>query len=137
MAYISDVRILTTDKGYKELQNFIDSYLTEDDKKYNLLYNADVNVAKNKYVYLGWNQVKWYENSEKYKEVQAIVKGLQHLKDNDISYRFSKFGQYYDDYEEEIFNSDYGKTSLPNIAYERYFNDDEVINDMKQTSYKL
>lgn len=46
MAYVSDVRILTTENGYNELRKFVDSYLTDEDKKYNLLYNADVNICK-------------------------------------------------------------------------------------------
>ena len=137
MAYVSDVRILTTENWYNELRKFVDSYLTDEDKKYNLLYNADVNICKNKLVYLGWNDVKWYEQSDKFKEVQAILKGLQHLKDNDISYRYSKFGQFYDDYEEEIFDSDYKTKNLPLISYERYFDDNNMLNILNDKAIEL
>lgn len=92
---------------------------------------------QNKLVYLGWNDVKWYEQSDKFKEVQAIFKGLQHLKDNDISYRYSKFGQYYDDYEEEIFDSDYKTKNLPLISYERYFDDNNMLNILNDKAIEL
>lgn len=95
MGYRSDVRIITSKDGFEELSKFVEEYLKDKDD-YNLLKNLEVDV-KNKQCYIGWNFVKWYDG---YDDVDAIMKGLEHLGENEYSYRFMRIGESYDDIEE-------------------------------------
>ena len=102
MGYRSDVRIMISKKGYDELKKYTDNYLFEKNWGYgNLLNEFDVRAVNNDTVYLGWNDIKWYDY-EDYEDVNAIVYGLKHLEENDYSYRFARLGEDYDDYEENI-----------------------------------
>ena len=98
MGYRSDVRIVTSKKGFKELTKFVNDYM-KDKNEYNLLDNIQ-HKTDNKYsCYFGWDYVKWYQES--YDGVIAIMKGLEHLKDNNYSYRYSRIGEDYDDYDDD------------------------------------
>ena len=130
MGYRSDVRIVTTKKGYEELKKFNDNYLSKQKgEQYNLLDNCDIKMENDYSYYFGWNWVKWYEGS--YPDVDAIVEGLQHLKDNDLSYRFARMGESYDDYEEYSYESE--KEEEQDLEYPstlREFDDDYIIQNM-------
>ena len=131
MGYRSDVRIVTSRKGYEELKKHIQDYYKENDipkdYQFDLLNNTNV-MERNKYqVYLGWNNIKWYG----YPDVSAIEDGLSKLKDNDMSYRFARIGENYDDYEEYSHESLNEKEQDLDYPYmERYFNDDSIIDRM-------
>src|SRR5574344_801960 len=100
MGYRSNVRIMISKKGYDELKKYTDNYLFEKNWEYgNLLNNFDIRAVNNDSVYLGWNDIKWYDY-EDYEDVNAIVYGLKYLEENDYSYRFARLGEDYDDYEE-------------------------------------
>ena len=75
MGYRSDVRIVTSKRGYNELKKSIQDYYKENDipkdYQFDLLNNTNV-MEINKYqVYLGWNNIKWYG----YPDVDAIEDG--------------------------------------------------------------
>lgn len=131
MGYRSDVRIITTRKGFRELKRFVDNYLKgKEDYKYNLLNDLDINEETKYAKYIGWNSVKWYEFSD-FEDVNAIMEGLQHLKEKDFSYRFARIGESYDDYDEHYYESDKEKEQdleYPSVC--RYFDDEYVKNNM-------
>ena len=116
MGYRSDVRIITTKRGYDELRKFTDKY------------------AK----YIGWNSIKWYEyGGSDYEDVNAIMEGLQHLKEQDLSYRYARIGESYDDYDEHYYESENEEEQdLEYPSMERYFDDEYVIDNMKSVEEK-
>jgi hypothetical protein len=127
MGYRSDVRILTTKKGYKELKNFTENY-TKEKNCYNLLNNPEIFNKNNTCCYIGWNYLKWYED---YSEVDAIIKGLDYLKEKDISYRLAVCGEDYSDYQEDIYNSkreNFVDLDYPSLI--REFDDEYIIDNM-------
>lgn len=131
MGYRSDVRIITTKKGFDELNNYVKKYLKEKgDYDYNLLDNLKFKAENDYAVYFGWNYLKWYEG---YDSVDAIVDGLNHLKENNMSYRFARLGESYDDYEEESFESDLEEEQdLDYPSMLREFDDSYVIEEMNR-----
>ena len=135
MGYRSDVRIVTSKKGFKELTKFVNDYM-KDKNEYNLLYNIQ-NKTDNKYsCYFGWDYFKWYQES--YDGVIAIMKGLEHLKDNNYSYRYSRIGENYDDYDEHYFESDIEEEQdLEYPSFIRGFDDDYVIENMKKVDKEM
>lgn len=132
MGYRSDVRIITTKKGYKELKKYTDEYIKKmnySDK--NLLDISESFGDSKSSKYFGWNDIKWYEDCD-YIGVDAIMSGLKHLKDNDYSYRFARLGENYTDYDENNFSSiNKEKMSLPYICLNRNFDDSYVSKNLK------
>ena len=63
MGYRSDIRIVTSKKGFDKLKEYVSDYLKKEkkDDSYNLLNDFTV-YKENKYqVYFGWNYLKLYE----------------------------------------------------------------------------
>lgn len=125
LGYRSDVRIITSKKGYDELKKYVDTYLKKRDISYNLLDDCDVFKYNDKECYFGWNSVKWYDHSEGYEDVTAIEEGIEHLEEKDFSYRMSILGEDYDDYEERYHNGK-EKNYLSDVPFCRYFDDEEI-----------
>lgn len=132
MGYRSDIRIMTTKKGFDKLKKYTDKYLKDRNYKYdNLLDILDFNYETEYAKYFGWDSVKWYENCDDYDEVDAIMKGLDYLEENDYSYRYARIGEDYSDYEEKYFESE--KEEEQDLEYPsmtRYFDDDYIISQM-------
>lgn len=128
MSYRSNIRIITSKKGFDRLKEYVDTYLEEKGrgKDYNLLDNLTIKKENDYEVYFGWDWLKWYEGS--YDDVDAIMKGLELLSEHDYSYRFARIGESYDDYEEQSFDSDNDEDeqAIDYPSMERYF-DDEII----------
>lgn len=129
MGYRSDVRIITSKKGFKELNKFVNNYLKDSlEAEYNLMNNLKFKAENDYACYFGWDYLKWYEG---YDTVDAIINGLNHLEENDMSYRFSRIGESYDDYEEKSYESE--KEEEQDLEYPsmlREFDDDYVITMM-------
>jgi hypothetical protein len=129
MGYRSDVRIITSKKGFNELNKYVKDYLKNlNHEDYNLLDDLKFKAENDYSVYFGWNWVKWYQG---YESVDAIESGLQHLKDKDMSFRFARIGESYDDYEEDSYeseNEDEQDLDYPSML--REFDDSYVITEM-------
>lgn len=124
MGYRSDVRILTSKKGFAELNKYVNNYL-KDKNEYNLMENIQYKKENDFCCCFGWNWVKWYENS--YDSVTAIMDGLDHLKENEYSYRYARIGENYDDYDEHYYESEKEEEQdleFPTVI--REFDDDYV-----------
>ena len=101
MGYRSDVRIMTSRKGFEELKKYTDKYLKDNGwEGDNLLDHLKVDIRTSLAVYFGWDDIKWYEGIDSYANVNAVWQGLNYLAENDYSYRFARLGEDYDDYEE-------------------------------------
>lgn len=133
MGYRSEVRIMTTKKGFKELNKYVKNYLSNlEHDDYNLLDNLKFKAENDYAVYFGRSWIKWYGS---YQSVEAIESGLNHLKDNEMSYRFARIGENYDDYEEysyESENEEEQDLEYPSVI--REFDDSYVIEEMGRVS---
>lgn len=138
MGYRSDVRIMTTKDGYKELRKYINEYLKDNniskDKCFNILNSPDIKLQNNKEICIGWNDIKWYW----YPDIDAIDYGLDKLKENNYSYRFSRIGESLDDIEERYFTSEKNKKEedLDFPSVERYFDDNYLKEIMDKNKNK-
>lgn len=132
MSYRSDVRIITSKKGFNILKKFTDNYLKEKKFSYgNLLDDCEIFHGNDYFKYFGWDSIKWYDDFKGYEDVTAIMEGLKYLRENNFSLRFSRIGESYDDYEEFSYESDIEEEqcfAYPTIT--RKFDDDYVINNM-------
>ena len=133
MSYRSDVRIITSKKGFNELNKYVKDYLSKlDFDEYNLLDNLGFKAENDYSVYFGWNWVKWYSS---YESVDAVESGLQHLKDKDMSFRFARIGESYDDYEENSYESENEEEQdLDYPSMIREFDDSYVIEEMDKVN---
>lgn len=132
MGYRSDIRIVTSIDGYEKLKEFVKRYLEEHNEDCNLLEECDIKQEGKKQIYFGWNSIKWYEND--YDDVDAIMEGLNYLGENEYSYRYSRIGESYDDYEEQYYDGNKEKENYleyPNLI--REFDDEYVLNLIKDT----
>ena len=129
MGYRSNVRIITTKKGFDELNKYVTQELQSKDKNnnYNLLYDTAIFEKTKRGYYFGWNWVKWYDG---YTDVDAIMNGLEHLEKKDLSYRFARIGEDYGDYEELSYDSTMDKNRLNYPSVVRDFDDMYTIEDM-------
>lgn len=126
MGYRSDVRIVTSKEGFKKLEEFVENYLKEkqvDIEEYNLLNSLDIKSQGKGQCYFGWDSIKWYEFSD-FEEIDAIVAGLQYLKEEGYSYRFTSIGEELDDIEENSYDGDKDDIDLEYPSIIRQFDDD-------------
>lgn len=135
MGYRSDVRIITSKKGYDKLRKHVEKYLKERNDDSNLLEDADVRFVTSKGVLIGWDSIKWYEWSN-WPEIDSILSGLQELEKEDYSYRFGRLGEGMDDIDERYYDSEHREgEDIPYIDIEREFNDeymkDGLLEDRK------
>ncbi len=124
MGYRSDIRITTSKEGFKVLSEFAKKYLENKNKDYDLLKDLDLMVEGKEQCYFGWDYVKWYDG---YNDVDAIMKGLEYLEDNNYSYRYMRIGESYDDCEEQSYDGEKDENiylEYPNMI--RDFDDDYI-----------
>lgn len=130
MGYRSDVRIITSKKGFEKLSDFVKKYLEKIDKdlnEHNLLKALDIETIGKGQCYFGWNYLKWYDG---YPEVDAINEGLDYLGENEYSYRFMEIGEDYDDVEHKYNDGEKDKDIIleyPSMIREF---DDDYIKDL-------
>lgn len=103
MGYRSEIRIITSKEGYEKLNEFVEQYL-KDTEEDNLLKECDIKNIGKEQCYFGWNDIKWHEND--FKDVDAIMEGLNHLGENEYSYRYMRIGENYEDIEEQFYDGE-------------------------------
>lgn len=124
MGYRSDVRIITSKKGFKELKKYYDNYLKQHNFEYTgLLDSIEINKETKDIKYFGWDYVKWYDYINGYDDVTAIMEGLNHLRNEGYAFRYARIGEKYDDYGEDL-NDSITDIDLPYIQMIRKFEDE-------------
>lgn len=130
MGYKSDVRIITSKDGFEILKEFVKKYLKEHNEDYNLLEKCDIKQEGKEQYYFGWNYIKWYEND--YKDVDAIMEGLNYLGEKEYSYRYMRIGESYDDFEEQYYDGQREeKMHLEFPCVTRAFDDEYLLGAIK------
>lgn len=141
MGYRSDVRIITSKKGYKELKEYVDNRAKEcvkvrESKEYdwNLLNRLNVKKENNFEVLIGWNNIKWYTNwDEYYEDVTIIEQGLDYINELGYGFRFSRIGEDYTDIEEICQDGTLeDEDALDYVYITRMFDDDEFLDTSNQ-----
>ena len=131
MGYRSDIRIVTSKEGFEKLQEFVRNHLRKNKENYNLLEECDIKQEGKNQCYFGWNYVKWYEHD--YPEVVAIMEGLNHLGENEYSYRYMRIGESYEDIEEQSYDGEKENEidlEYPNML--REFDDEYIIQSIQE-----
>lgn len=132
MGYRSDVRIIVSKNGFEKLKEFVEKYLKENSDgeiEDNLLEMCDVKQEGEEQSYFGWNYLKWYDGCT---DVDAIMKGLDYLEDNEYSYRYMIIGENKDDVEERFYDGEKdGEIDLEYPSMIREFDDDYVTKLIK------
>ena len=129
MGYRSDVRIITSKDGFKELKKYVNDYLSKADKKDdNLINDCDYMFETSKTSCIGWNDIKWYDG---YAEVDSIMDGLNYLQEKDYSYRYARIGENMDDIEEVAYDSKSNERFLQYPQIIRKFDDSITENYIK------
>lgn len=122
MGYKTDVRIVTTTSGYKEM--------LKNSEVVKLMKSIDVNKKSANIVYLGWNQI----NVEGLKILQ---KSLLKLVEMDFSYRVTKIGENLEDIEDYWNISDKDRKKGTYLFYPtvtRVFDENDIDNQLKAYS---
>ena len=127
MGYRSDVRLVVSREGYKELREFVKKeamrWAEPDGYSWDMIEIADSIKFKDNgdQVMICWQAVKWYEGS--FKDVDIIMAGIRLLRDKGYSYSFSRIGEDYDDIEEYHYEGELDQeVDWPWIC--RYFDDE-------------
>lgn len=126
MGYRSDVKIVVSREGYRELKDYVERECIKfkrpnGDYDYNLLKLAESIRSDGDQVVVSWQDVKWYEGC--YDDVDTIMHGLEHLCSEGYSYRFYRVGESYEDIEETCVDGDLDQ-DLDYLYVVRYIDDD-------------
>ena len=126
MGYRSDVKIIVSREGYRELKDYVEreciKYQKPDsDYDFNLLKIADGLRTDGDQVVISWDDVKWYDGY--YNDVDVVVNGLEHLAAKGYSYRFYRVGESYEDIEETCIDGELDQ-DLDYFYIVRYIDDD-------------
>ena len=127
MAYRSDVRLILSKEGFNKIQNYVNGKIQ--DTEYNVLDNPDFKYNTENYVFLGWNNIKWYFTNS----IDYLHEGINKFKEDNISYFLSIVGENYDDYEEYYF---IGKERIICPTLIRYFDDEYTMDNLKNLERK-
>lgn len=119
MGYRSDVRIIIKETDFQRLEEYVKKEMGGEEVCY-LMKNKDVKTERladdgTKYIYFGWDDVKWYKYSQGYKEVCLIDEFIMGLD----SFHYAIIGEDLDDIEEH-YNLD---GEVEGIDIIRKFND--------------
>lgn len=109
MGYYSQVKVITTKKGWKELEQAVEKTGVETD-----LMKCFVVITRgeNEYVVGDWSDIKWYDWSD-----PAIGAFMDALRATHEPYRFMRVGEEYGDVEREEKNTE--ESVLPYLYLEQ------------------
>jgi len=125
MGYRSDVRIMTTSKGWDIIQKNAEACK----QAQIMLENTTVFHKTDEYVYLGWNDEKWYDDFD---EVQNIMNSLEEIAENGEDYHYVRIGEDLTDMEERS-----AEWSIPYVSWSRSFDDFSTIRTIDKDACVL
>ncbi len=114
MGYMSNVRICTTNEGFKKLSIYSKEHSPELDLMKNYDFHRRDTDGNHDF---GWNDIKWYEHCG-FEDVETIMNGLKELEKEEIPYTYHRIGESADDVEEIYMDKEY---VLPELYVSRVF----------------
>lgn len=132
-----DVRIITTKKGFKTMNDFIEKELKrEGNRDYaNALNELFFKKETTNLVLFGWNSINF---DSEYTDYNLIRMALQNLEEVDISYSLSVKDNEMQEIHEYKFDSkenDYIYIPIPSIVYK--FDDKATINEIFESEKEI
>ena len=125
MSAKTDLRLVTTMKGYKEFQKEIKQQMEENPRLGFIFDDIPIKEKCKDIVYLGWNGIS-------YDEFCAIEEITLQLREKDISYRMATLGESATDIEETIYTSQKDKDRyIPSPCIKKEFNETEMKQQLK------
>ena len=133
MGYRSQVKIMVSREGFRELKEYVEKECIkfqkpDSDYDYNLLKHAESIQTDVDRVLISWEDIKWYDGY--YEDVDLIMDGLNHLDSKGYSYRFYRVGEDYGDIEETCIGGELDQ-DLDYLWIVRYIDDSSFVGGKK------
>lgn len=100
MSYISDVRIITSKKGFEKLREYSKEIYNRlkpnNDGVYDIIEDCGDVVTGENFVELNFTDVKWYKT---FPDVQSIEEALDKINEEGYGYSYGRVGEDYNDIE--------------------------------------
>lgn len=128
MGYRSDVRMIVTKEGYKELNNYIQDKVNADDFYFDLMKTIDIKQKCNDIYYLGWKDLKSCDT-----ELLENIKDIFYKKQ--ISFRICILGENLEDV--SVFDNTEKKDvkkDIPYIYIKREFDELDIQRQLRDYS---
>lgn len=128
MSAETDLRLVTTMKGYKEFQKEMKNQIQEESNLRFVFENIPIKEKCKDIVYLGWNGIS-------YDEFCAIEEITLQLRERGHSYRMATLGESATDIEETIYTNPKDKDRyIPSPCIKKEFNETEMKQQLKDYS---
>lgn len=125
MSAETDLRLVTTMKGYKEFQKEMKNKIQEERNLRWVLESIDIKEKCKDIVYLGWNGLS-------YDEFCAIEEITLQLREKDITYRMTTLGESATDIEETNYiSSKDDRRFIPSPCVKKEFNEEAMKQQLK------
>lgn len=125
MSSRTDLRLVTTIKGYKEFQTEMKKQIEQEPNLSSILESIDIKEKSKDIVYLGWNDLL-------YDDVCAIQNVTLELREKDISYRIATLGESLEDIETIEYTSKKDEKKLiPSPSIRREFDELDFKRQLK------
>lgn len=95
MGYYSDVKLITTEEGWRRIQHKVHRVSPDYAQDY-VGEEFTVPLVEGKYILLEHHSIKWYDE---FPEVEAIMGQLKQFDAEHIPYQFMRVGEHWDDNE--------------------------------------
>lgn len=126
MGYKTDVRLITTLKGFREIKKFAEQKIAENDEDAEILKEPDIEQKYKDIVKLGWNDMRG-------NEVDLLQECMLEFMEKDITYRAMYLGENIDHIEETYYTSPKdNKKFIPYPSVTREFDEEEDERQLKQ-----
>lgn len=94
MGYYSDVKLITTKKGWERIKREV-KQASPDDWENVVGSEFTIPIVNGKYILLEHHSIKWYSDNR----VEAIMRELKRFDAEHIPYQFMRVGEHWDDTE--------------------------------------
>ena len=126
MGYKTDVRLITTLKGFREIKKFAELKLSENEENAEVLKEPDIEQKYKDIIKLGWNDMRG-------NEVELLQECMLEFMEKDITYRAMYLGENIEDIEENSYTSPRdNKKCIPYPSITREFDEEEDERQLKQ-----
>lgn len=126
MGYKTDVRLITTLKGFREIKKFAEQKIAENDENAEILKEPDIEQKYKDIIKLGWNDMRG-------NEVDLLQECMIEFMEKDITYRAMYLGENIEDIEENSYTSPKdNKKFIPYPSITREFDEEEDERRLKQ-----
>lgn len=126
MGYKTEVRLITTLKGFKEIKKFAEEKIAKNNKDAEIFKEPDIEQKYKDIIKIGWNDMRG-------NEVTLLQECMIELMEKDITYRAMCLGENIEDIVENSYTSSKdNKKFIPYPSITREFDEEEDERQLKQ-----